>query len=166
MSLTSIGDPEIGGITSNCNATVDYFDSFIAASTVGLYTRYRVNFVVVTVRAMANVSGNITNAMISTTANGNLNYPVSGFGYLYQSRPHTYSMKLEYLGDTSYKSKKFVLYPNAIIGISKDQYFSSSEYIRAWNYTDSVTPASMATAQLVFTVADGLDAISAGSAIF
>lgn len=137
ISLVSLIDPEYDNLGRN--DSMGYYNKYMGA-TAGLYTKYKPYVAEFNIKMIPLTEGTMPIVVFSGTDVGTSDYSTSISCYKIAERPGAVSKQLEYLGDTSYKTIKFMLYHNQIFGVTREQYKNDSAYAKSYNTASSDGP--------------------------
>lgn len=122
------------------------------------YTKFRLDYVDVTIRCMNCTSGTIAQLVVNALRRTTDINTTMGL-YNLANRKGSLTKSLEYFGDTQYQTIRFRVYPWEIMGIPKKEYQTDISYEYDYNIQGTYPPF------LCLTVGDGAAPLGQGSAV-
>lgn len=153
-SMASLYRPDYS--ISGRNKSVLFFDE-VMGNTNGLYQRFKPYSCTFTLKAINLTSGTFPKVVYSLTQDGTSVYPNTQSIFNIANRTGALAVDLEYLGDTSWNTKKFKAYHNQIWGITRDQYKNDAAYEGVYSQTAATGP------WLAVSVGDGVTNAGSGN---
>lgn len=140
-SMSSLYDPEYASASGQSrDVSVAYFSTFLDGGTTGKYTRFKVKYVDVYIKAISTLAQSRACLVISSTQIGTADYDSTEKIDQLKSRVHAYSMELENQGDATYKSAKVRVYPHKTLALTWRQYWDDDVSEQNFNAVGSVSP--------------------------
>lgn len=159
LNLASLYDPNYQATnTAFSNTSTNGYTEFFGLSPMQ-YRKFRLDYVDVQLKVLNTTSGTVGMLVVSASNVGTADYPNTQFIQNIASRRGAISQSLEYFGDSNYKTLKFRIYPWEVMGMTKQQYYSSDQTLTAYNVSGAQSP------WLAFSLADGAQPDGSGGVL-